>query len=346
MKIRKVTALLSLVIMAIFFTSCTKLTGDKIINNDNKTLTVQSNVSMESNNVNSQTGGQIETVFVKEGDTVKKGQVLVSVNSDSLAARKSQIQAQIETVTAQLSASQAARNVVDSQLQEAQNGSREEEINQAKITCDLAETNYNRTKQLFDSGYAAKEVLDNAQSQFEIAKNKYELLKKGTRPEAIARLQAQVEQASAAVNAVEGQLKQAQAALEELNVNMKNTTITAPADGVITELNVKSGDLVSSGMPLIVITNTNDPSIMCNVRETDISKVKLDQKVSIKIPGYKDKKFTGKVARINKNADFAVKRATNDNGEFDILSYGVKIQFDNLDVPLRAGMTAFVDFGK
>lgn len=346
MKTKKISILLSLITMASFFTACTPLTGNKIINNDSKTLTVQSNVSMETNNINSQTGGEIETIQVKEGDVVKKGQVLATINSESLAAKKSQIQAQIETVTAQLTASQAAKNVVASQLQEAQNGSREEEINQAKVAYDLAEANYNRIKQLYDSGYTAKEALDNVESQFEIAKNKYDLLKKGTRPEAISRLQAQVEQASAAVGAVEGQLKQAQAALEELNVNVKNTTITAPADGVVTELNVKSGDLVSSGMPLLVITNTNEPSIMCNVKETDITKIKSNQKVSIKIPGYKDKKFTGEVVRVNKNADFAVKRATNDNGEFDILSYGVKVKFDNLDMPLRAGMTAFVDFGK
>ena len=50
--------------------------------------------------------------------------------------------------------------------------------------------------------------------------------------------------------------------------------------------------------------------------------------------------------RINEKPDFAVKRATNDNGEFDVLSYGVKVELTNMDKPLHPGMTAIVDFGK
>jgi HlyD family secretion protein len=173
-----------------------------------------------------------------------------------------------------------------------------------------------------------------------------DIAQQGARPEDIKAAQAQVNQASAAVEAAQGQLKQAEAALEGVNVNLNYATIIAPADGVVTQVNVESGELVSTGMPLAVITDTNTPSILCNVKETDLPKVELNQEVLVKIPGCGDQSFNGKVVEINKNADFAVKRATNDNGDFDVLSYGVKVELTDMDKPLRAGMTAFVDFGK
>jgi HlyD family secretion protein len=199
---------------------------------------------------------------------------------------------------------------------------------------------------LYDQGSIPKSDFDNAETQMQVAKDKYDIAQSGARPEDIKAAQAQVDQANASVEAVEGQIKQAEAALQGVNVNLNYATVTAPEDGTITQVNVEAGEVISTGMQLIVVTKTDEPSILCNVRETDLSKVDLEQEVSVKIPAYKDEEFKGKVVRINKDADFAVKRATNDNGEFDVLSYGVKVELTDNDKPLRSGMTAFVDFGK
>jgi len=106
------------------------------------------------------------------------------------------------------------------------------------------------------------------------------------------------------------------------------------------------GELVSTGMPLVVITDLESPWVQCSVKETDLSKVTVGQAVTVKLPAYQDRVFQGKVVRINKDADFAVKRATNANGEFDVVSFGVRVELANADKPLYAGMTAFVDFGQ
>jgi len=359
MKVRNIAILTILVVTMSLFTGCS-LTGNDIVKQGTKGFIVQSNVEMTDTNVNSQIAGKINEVKVKEGETVKTGQVLITMNSDSIAAQKAQIEAQIEaataqteTVTAQINSAKAARDAATAKLEAAQNGARTEDINQAKSTYDLAQATYDRTKILYDEGSATKADLDKDASSLEIAKNKYDLLQKGTRPEDIKAAQAQVDQANASVEAAEGQLKSAQAQLKAVkaqsqgvDVNINNATIVAPTNGVISQLSLEAGEMVSTGMPLAVIINTNQPSIMCHVKETDISKVDLEKEVSIKIPAYEGEKFTGKVVRINKDADFAVKRATNDNGEFDILSYGVKVEFTDMDKPLRAGMTAFVDFGE
>lgn len=349
MKIRKIVLLSVLVVAITGFTGCTSvstLTGDKLIKQSTSNLTIQSNVDMTDININSQIPGEVKEVKVKEGDNIKKGDVLLVISSDTLVAKQSQVKAQIEAATGQLNAAKAARDAASAKLELAQNGARPEEIDQAKAGYDLTKVTYDRLKVLFEEGSIPKSDMDNAETQLQLSKDKYDIAQSGARAEDIKAAKALVDQANGTAQAAEGQIKQAQGALDEVNVNINNTTVVSPEDGIVTQLNVKAGELVSTGMPLVVVTDANKPSILCNVRETDLSKVDLDQEVSLKIPAYKDEVFKGKVVKINKNADFAVKRATNDNGEFDILSYGVKVELIDMDKPLRAGMTAFVDFGK
>lgn len=349
MKIKNIALLSILVAATNLFIGCSSMstiTGDKLIKKDNDKLIVQSNVDMTDTNVNSQLPGKIKEVKVNEGDSVEKGQVLMIMDSDSLSAQQSQVQAQIEAATAQVKAAKAARDAANSKLEQAQNGARPEEIDQAKAVYDLAKATYDRLQILYEEDSISKSDLDNAETQMKVAKDKYDIAEQGARPEEIKAAQAQVDQANASVEAAGGQLKQAEAALQGVNVNLNNATITAPTDGVITQINVESGELVTTGMPLAVITDTNTSSILCNVKETDLSKVELNQEVSVELPAYENQSFNGKVVKINKNADFAIKRATNDNGDFDILSYGVKVELTDNDKPLHAGMTAFVDFGK
>jgi HlyD family secretion protein len=349
MKIKNMIIILVLIVAASVFTGCSSistLTGDRLVKQSSSNLIVQSNVDMTDVNVNTLIPGKIKEIKVKEGDNVKKGDVLLIVDSDTLVAQQAQVQAQIETAKSQLGAAQAAKEAASAKLEEAQNGARSEEIDQAKSAYDLAKITSDRLKVLYEQDSIPKSDLDNAETQTQVAKDKYDLAQSGTRPEDIKAAQAQVDQAIASVEAVQGQIQQAEAALQGVNVNLNYATVTAPEDGTITQVNVEEGEVVSTGMQLAVVTKTSEPSILCNVRETDLSKVDLEQEVSVKIPAYSDEVFKGKVVRINKDADFAVKRATNDNGEFDVLSYGVKVELTDNDKPIRSGMTAFVDFGK
>lgn len=349
MKIKNIAAALIAIITANVFTGCASistLTGDKLVKQTQSNLIVQSNVDMADVNVNTLIPGKVKEIKVKEGDNVKKGDVLLIVDSDTLAAQQDQVQAQIETAKSQLNAAQAAKDAASAKLELAQNGARPEEIDQAKSAYDLAKLASDRLKVLYEEKAIPKSDLDNAETQTQVAKDKYDIAQSGARPEDIKAAQAQVDQANASIEAVKGQIKQAEAALQGVNVNLNYATVVAPEDGTITQVNVKAGEVISTGMQLIVVTKTSEPSILCNVRETDLSKVDLNQEVSVKIPAYQDEEFKGKVVRINKNADFAVKRATNDNGEFDILSYGVKVELTDNDKPLRSGMTVFIDFGK
>ncbi|NMM65069.1 HlyD family secretion protein [Clostridium sp. P21] len=340
----------SLIIITSFFTGCTNnaaaLTGDNLTKKSSSNLVVQGNIETKEVNINSKIAGKITAINVAEGDSVKNGQVLITIDNSTLVAKDAQSKAQIDAAAGQVKAAQAKKAAAQAVLSKAQNGARPEEIEEAKAQYDLALSTYNRVKELNDKGYAAQVDLDKAKAQYDVAKQQYDMAKAGARSEDIAAAAAQVNEADAAIQAYQAQIKQAQGGQSEVQSYIADTTITAPADGVINQLNVEVGELVSTGMPLLVVTNTTKPWIECNVKETDLSKVKLNGTVSVKLPSYPKEKFTGKIVRINEKPDFAVKRATNDNGDFDVLSYGVKVELTDTNKTLHQGMTALVDFGK
>lgn len=151
-------------------------------------------------------------------------------------------------------------------------------------------------------------------------------------------------QAQAGVEAKEGLVQQAQGALDEINAYLESVVLKAPMDGTVTTINSEVGELVSTGTQIAIVSNLKGTWVEVSVPETDLGKISEGQEVIVKVPGYKDQIFTGHVSTINAQPNFAVKRATNDNGGFDIVSFGVKIKLDNEGEVLRPGMSAYIQF--
>lgn len=194
------------------------------------------------------------------------------------------------------------------------------QIRAATASATLAKTNYERVKGLRDKGMTSQADYDSALTQ--------------------------TQQADANLDVLQGQLAQAQGALVELQTYLNRTTLVSPGEGVVTQINTRAGETVSTGLPLVVVTEQNHPWIECDLRETDLSLAHRGGMVTVEFPAYPNQKFHGTVTRINKNADFATKRATNENGQFDIRSFGVKVELTGDHPDLYAGMTAFVTFGR
>ena len=267
------------------------LTGEDVVAGS-EDFTVQSTLEMEETNINSQTGGQVQKLNIKEGDSVVQGQVIVIINSDTLNTQRQQAEASITTIQGQILSAETSR--------------------------DLAKVNFDRMSQLYDAGAISQSAYDSAKAQYDVA--------------------------NAAIVTLQGQKQTALAAIAEVDTYLSKMEITAPTDGIVTEVNVEVGELISSGLPIAVITDTSEPWVLCNVMEKDLSKVELGQSVEVSFQAYPGKVFSGKVKEINKSADFAVKRATNSNGEFDVLAYGVKVELLDVDETLYAGMTVSVNF--
>lgn len=307
-------------------------TGDELVGKQAEGLVVQSTVEMEETNINTLTGGKVAKVCVKEGDTVAAGDVIAIMDSDTLLAKKQQAEASIKAYQGQLKAAQAT-------YQKALNGATEETLAQAKAAYDLAEATYNRMQVMLEAEAISQSDFDQVATQYEVAKQQYLAAQKGAEPEDIAA-------AAASVEAYQGQLEAAQGALAEVESYLEETTLTAPTGGTVTTVNVSDGELVSTGLPIAVITSTDKPWISCKVMEDQLSQVSLQQQVTVTLPAYPEQTFSGIVTQINQNADFAVKRATNQNGSFDVVAFSVKVELAETDAALYAGMTAFVDFSQ
>jgi len=280
-------------------------------------LIIQGNIKTEETDLNSKIAGIIEQVLVEEGQEVKKGDTLIIISSESIEAKKHQ--------------AEAAAAAASAQYEKALNGARSQEVAQAKAAYDLAEKTYQRIKTLYEQEAISANTYDQAYAQYSAAKEVYEMTEQGARDEDKA--------------AAEALVAQAEAATEEVQSYLDDAVIKASMDGIVTALNVNEGELVSSGMPLATLTSKEKPYVEINVKETDLGLIHLGDEVEITMVAYPDERFKGKTVNVNQKPDFATKRATNNNGDFDVLSYGVKIELIQIDRDLYPGMTVMVNLG-
>lgn len=276
---------------------------------------IQGSIETEVTDLNSKIAGNVATVFVKEGDSVKKGDVLIQIDSTTLEAKLTQ--------------ARGAQAAAQAQATKAQNGARNEEIAKAKAAYDYAQKSYQRMQKLLAEEAIAQATFDQVEAQYIAAKETYDMALQGARYEDVAAANALVEQATGAVSEVTGYLEDAK--------------IKAPKDGIVTAVNVSEGELISTGMPLVTVTADIDPWVSFDIPETELDKLREGQKINLKIPAYEGETFKGVVSNISEKPGFAVKKATNKNGDFDIVSYAVKIDIKPSKHKLYSGMTVLLD---
>lgn len=279
-------------------------------------LILQGNIKTTEIDLNSKLAGNIAQILVEEGDEVKEGDVIIKISS--------------EAVEAKLQQAEAVKSAAAAVAKKAENGARTQEVAQAKAAYDYAQKTYDRMLKLLQEEAISQAAFDQVEAQYIAAKETYNMAVEGARSEDIL--------------AASSQVAQAEGAIAEVNSYLEDAQIKAPVDGRITSINVNLGELISTGMPLATLTSNDTPWVEVNVKETDLSKVATGQQVIVTIPAYPDKQWIGVVETVNQKPDFATKRATNENGDFDVLSYGVKISINDLDVELFSGMTAMVNF--
>jgi len=294
--------------------------------------------------LNSKIPGRIGKVNFEEGDSVGISDVLAVVDSQELSAKKSQAEALVQAALGQYEAAQSQVAAAQAMLQKAQNGARTQEIAQAQAYYDLMLKTYERVNSLYQKGAVPAQKLDEVSTQLEVARQQLEMANEGARAEDISGAQAMVASAMNAAEAARGKYEQAKAGLDEVQVYINDTNIKTPISGVVTTLNIDAGEMVSTGMNIATVSDLGNIWVEVAVDEDKLEGIKEGQTVDVRLSAVKDKTFKGEVTRINKKPDFAVKKASNDNGSYDIVSYGVKIKLDNSSGEMRPGMTAFVKF--
>jgi HlyD family secretion protein len=264
--------------------------------------------------ISSDVSGEIVELFVKEGDHVKKGDLLCKINPLIYESNSSRMVATLNGAKANLSNAKAR-------------------LEQIRASFVNAEASYLRNKKLFDQGAIS-------QSDFDIAKATYEGAK------------ADVKGAEDNVDASEYNVKSTEASLKEANDNLAKTNIYSPVNGTVSKLNKEKGERVvgtaqMEGTEIMRLANLNEMEVSVDVNENDIVRVHNGDTSLIEVDAYVDRKFKGIVTEIANSANttgVTAEQVTNFTVKIRILQESYTDLMNDRNVaPFRPGMSASVD---
>lgn len=264
--------------------------------------------------ITSDVSGEIVEMLVKEGDNVKKGQLLCRIRPDIYESN-------LERVTATVNSSKANLKTAVAQLAQAQ-------ANLANM-----EASYARNKKLFDQNVISQQEFDAAKAAFEAAK-------------------ANVVGITESISASDYNVKSVEASLKEANTNLDRTFIYAPVDGTVSKLNVENGERVVGvqglqGTEILRLANLNEMEASVEVNENDIIRIHKNDTAIIEVDAYIGKKFRGIVTEVANSANttgISIDQVTNFVVKIRIIreSYLDLVTEEN-PAPFRPGMSASVD---
>src|SRR5215467_7847462 len=235
-------------------------------------------------NVGANAMGRIVRLYVKEGDKVKKGQLLAQLENV-------QSSADVEQVKATLAASQTDALASEAALKTALARSNSSHADLARAKLD-----YDRADGLYKSQLISRQDYDAKKAAYEVAQA------------VAAQDEAGVAQSRAQVDSAHGRVSQARAQLVHASDVLNKTTYVAPFEGVVTNLPVHEGETVVMGIqnaPGSTLMTVSDMGVITSevhADETDIVNVKLGQPAEVTIDAMPGQTFKGKVSEIGDNA--------------------------------------------
>jgi membrane fusion protein (multidrug efflux system) len=286
---------------------------------------------------------------VREGDTVKAGQIMAKIDVRDAAVQEKQAEAALAVAKAKYDAILAGSRPQEIGQARAEADRAQALVDQALAKLTYAEKTYQRMNELYADGAISTTQRDDAETTYLMAKEgwraadgatinanqKLDLVATGSREEDI--------------RAAEAQVKQEEATLEEATLTNEYTTILSPVDGVIALKNVNTGEVVTAGQTLFSVVDSKDLWLNARIEETKIGKIQLGQKVDYTIDGYPGRMFTGTVYEIGMatNSTFALVPTENTSGNFTKVTQRIPIKItlseDSSGVIFRPGMQALID---
>jgi multidrug efflux pump subunit AcrA (membrane-fusion protein) len=234
--------------------------------------------------------GEIMDMNVKVGDTVKKGQLIAKLDSRDIEKEISQAIEQINILNKELQ--------LENETYPYQRNIYLESIRDTTSRMQTALGKFEREFFLYRRGFSAKEELDVMKTDYDTAKASFEQAK--------LELQRYDREHFLTVDRLKFEIKKQKSFLEELRVRLSYTYIYSPIDGIVTQVTAERGETLVSGLQvgnLITVLNPQLLELWVYVDETDISKVKVGQKVEYTVDTYPEKTFSGTVDRINVSPD-------------------------------------------
>lgn len=328
----------------------------KYVHSQSHETTDDAQIEKNMNPIIPRVTGYITKVYIKDNDFVKKGDTLFTIdNNDYLVkladANAALLAAEGSYAAAKADIASAAANVAvsDANVQSAGGNIETARIRLGRATNDFERynnlyKNHSITKQQFEQSLAAKQE---AESQLRILQQQQ---KASSYQKSVIVAKSNVSNKQTEVAAAN--VQRAQAMVDAAKLNLGYTVVTASVDGEVSKVGIQPGQLVQPGQSLFYIINSGETWVIANFKETQVNKMVVGQKVTIKVDAYPDTKFEGTITSFSPatGARFSLLPPDNATGNFvkTIQRLPVKISLNaNNDAEkvklLRPGMNADVD---
>lgn len=294
---------------------------------NDKELKFYGNVDVRTVSLAFQVPGKLESINFEEGQKVKKGDVIATLDSALYQEQLNQINAQVD--------------VQKAQLQKLQNGYRKEDIEKAratmrqkKVLMENAKTTLKRYKKLLATNSTSQEKYDNVETEYEsanaaymFAKSSLELLENGYEKEDILGAKAQL-------NVLASQRNQHK-------LNLEYTTLYAPSNGTVLTRVYEVGSIVNASQVVVEVAKDDDYWVRSYMSEKYLGYIKQGMKALV----YTDsgKTYEGVVSFISPLAEFTPKSVQTEDLRTDLV-YRFRINLSSYDDMIKQGMPVTIKF--
>jgi len=207
--------------------------------------------------VGSEVNGVIQKIYVHAGDSVKKGQLLVELRHDYEDAKLAQINSKTAAQNAEIKNVQA-------------------QMTSARINTANLKTRYERMQRMFESGAETRQNFDNAKAEFEQADK-------------------DIERLNAALQSAQSKLTEINADAKVTAVDIQRRKVKAPSDGMVLTMDLTEGSAATNEMPLFDFAPNAPLTVLCEVDELWVNRIKMAQKATIRTQGMDDILAEGEV---------------------------------------------------
>jgi HlyD family secretion protein len=294
-------------------------------------LTVQGEVSSDRVDISPRVAGRIAKLHVDVGASVERGAVIAELESPQLGAALIAARAALGVAKADLDRINSTRPETIA--------ARKAELAAAEADVTLSQETFDRKAQLARTGNTPQAVVDEATRNLELATRKRESAQAALQ---LATIGASPEEKALAA----AQVKQAEAALNQREVDVVELTIRAPIAAQITTRVASLGENFSAGAPLFSLIDTRNIWFTFNLREDLLGGLKIGDTFDVTVPAFKSQVIPARVTMINVQGQYATWRATRATGDFDLRTFEVRAVPTQPVEGLRPGMSAIVAWSK
>ncbi len=269
--------------------------------------------------LSSQINGYIQDVLVKDFDQVKKGQVLMHIDTTPYDQKVIQANSGVEQAENNLANQTQAIAQHQADVEAAQ-----AKVQQAEAQYALSLQQVKRYEQLSNSGAISKAEQDQI---YAAANNNLALVEQAKANVHVA--QEALKMAQVAAKGLQAQVTNTQAQLEQAKTTQNYSTIVSPVDGQLGEVLARVGQYVAAGSQLLYVIPQNT-WVIANFKETQIANIQIGQKASFTVDALKHQQFTGKISQISPatGSEFSILKADNATGNFTKVVQRIAVRID------------------